>query len=66
MQRLDIRQTPFSRYGSYMALAYLEREGLPLGPGLYLRSLHGMGVVRPELFRITWSNGDWPTALIQD
>jgi hypothetical protein len=54
---LDVSRTPFSRRGSYFTLAYLDRPHLPFGPGLYLRTVHGYGVVRPELFHISWLDG---------
>ncbi len=53
----DVSQTPFSRYGSYYTIAYRDQADLPFGSGLYLRSVHGQGVVRPELFRIDWADG---------
>jgi putative isomerase len=53
----DVSRTPFSRFGSYFAIAYRDRADLPLGAGLYLRSVHGHGVVAPELFRIDWADG---------
>ncbi|MCU0522718.1 MAG: hypothetical protein MUF84_18770 [Anaerolineae bacterium] len=53
----DISQVPFSRFGSYLAVSYLDKPDLPLGAGVYLRSVHGSGVVRPELFRIDWADG---------
>jgi hypothetical protein len=53
----DVSRTPFSRFGSYFAIAYRDGEDLPLGAGLYLRSVHGHGVVAPELFRIDWADG---------
>jgi hypothetical protein len=52
----DIRRTPFSRFGSYFAVGY--RPDGPLGAGLYLRSVHGQGVVRPDLFRLLWADGE--------
>jgi hypothetical protein len=53
----DVSQTPFSRFGSYFTVAYRDRPGLPFGPGLYIRSVHGHGVVRPELFHLAWPDG---------
>ena len=53
----DVSRTPFSRLGSYFAVAWRDRSDLSLGPGLYLRSVHGMGVVVPDLFRIEWADG---------
>ncbi|MGC9350293.1 MAG: amylo-alpha-1,6-glucosidase [Anaerolineae bacterium] len=60
----DVSQTPFSRYGSYLTVAYRDRLDLALGPGLYIRSVHGHGVVRPELFHLAWPNGE-PVALAE-
>jgi len=53
----DISQTPFSRYGSYYAISHLSRKGLPLGDGVYIRTVHGQGVARSELFRLEWADG---------
>ena len=43
---LDLRDVPFSRFGSYMALSWLEGERFEnagIAPGLWLRNLHGDG-----------------------
>ncbi len=53
----DISRVPFSRFGSYFAVSYLDRPELPLGAAVYLRSVHGHGAIRPELFRLDWADG---------
>jgi putative isomerase len=43
--QLDLQQTPFSRFGSYLSISELSRYPEPLRrQGLFLRTLHGGGV----------------------
>ncbi len=47
--KLDLRQVPFSRFGSYLAFSHLSKERVG-ADGLYLRSVHGG--VRQEVLRV--------------
>jgi glycogen debranching enzyme len=58
---LDLTKSPFSRYGSYLALSHL--PGGSAGDGLYLRSLHGR--VAPEIFRVQLFRGDQPVSFTE-
>ncbi len=49
---LDLTATPFSRRGCWLALSYPRPHYQVVGPGLYLRTLHGRPLVQRELFRI--------------
>ena len=58
---LDLTKSPFSTYGSYLALSHLSSGSA--GDGLYLRSLRGRTV--PEIFRIQLFRGDHPVSFTE-
>jgi len=58
---LDLTKSPFSTYGSYLALSHLSSGSA--GDGLYLRSLRGRTV--PEIFRIQLFRGDQPVSFTE-
>lgn len=50
---INLAQTPFSRRGSWLAIAApLRPDQRPWGEGLYLITNHGRGVARRQLFRL--------------
>jgi putative isomerase len=60
----DLRNVPFSRFGSYMAFSHLAAQP-GMDEGLYLRTVHG-GVSSQILFRIEVLDGDTAIPFIED
>jgi hypothetical protein len=54
--KFDLKNVPFSRYGSYLAFSHLAATP-EHGEGLFLRTVHG-GVAQRELFRVELMDGD--------
>jgi len=60
----DLRDVPFSRFGSYMAFSHLTARQ-EVDEGLYLRTVHG-GVAHHILFRIEVLDGSNPIPFVEE
>ena len=62
--KFDLKNVPFSRYGSYLAFSHLGATP-EHGEGLFLRTVHG-GVAHRELFQIELIDGDSSVPFVEE